>query len=66
MHTERERGKLIVKDGWLMCPVCRKGKILRVTPETEARNLPVFCRRCSQESIVNIERLSPCRKSTSA
>ena len=66
MKTEARCGKLIVKDGWLMCPRCGKGKVLRVTPETQARNLPVYCRRCSQESVVNIERLSPCRKSTSA
>ena len=66
LQSQIECGKILVKDGWLMCPRCKRGKVLRVTEETVARNLPVFCRRCCQESIVNIERLSPCRKPTSA
>lgn len=66
----RNRGKcdkLVVKDGWLMCPVCGKGKVLRIHADTTAHALPVYCRRCGQESIVNIdESLSQCRKPTSA
>ena len=43
------------KDGWITCPSCSK-KLLRVRPETEAENLPIWCPRCRQEIIVNIER----------
>ena len=37
----------------LVCPRCKLalGKLL---PETEAKNLVVYCKRCKQESIVNI------------
>lgn len=67
LKTDNGCGKLVVKDGWLMCPVCGRGKVLRIQADTAARALPVYCRRCGQESIVNIDQsLSQCRKSTSA
>ena len=40
-------------DGWLKCPVCHK-KIMRLLPTTEAKDLIVYCRRCRQESVLNI------------
>lgn len=46
-----------------MCPRCEKMKVLRLEAETTAHALPVYCKRCGKESIVNInERLSPCRE----
>lgn len=52
--------KMVTKDGWAICPVCGKGKLLKLRPDTAVRNLPVKCKRCGQESIVNIDlRLSP-------
>lgn len=63
LKTDHECGKLIVRNGWLMCPHCGKMKVLRLDPETTAHALPVYCRRCGKESIVNIdESLSPCRE----
>lgn len=41
------------KDGWLICPTCR-ARLLHTRPETVCRNLPVYCRKCSAELIVNI------------
>ncbi len=48
---------LRVRDGWIECPIChRNRKLLRITPETKARSLPVFCRSCKREIIIDIER----------
>ena len=55
LQTEPECGKLIVKDGWLMCPSCRRRKVLQVRPETSAKNLIVYCRDCRSETMVEIE-----------
>jgi len=50
-------GKLTVKDGWAVCPVCKRNRrLLRVGPETVARDLPVYCRDCKTELILNIDR----------
>ena len=43
------------QDGWICCPTCSK-KLLRVRPETEAENLPIWCPRCRQEYTVEIHR----------
>ncbi len=66
MQSRSEAGKLIVKNGWIICPVCNQNrKIIRITADTEARYLPVYCRKCGTELVLNIsrglsvERLSP-------
>lgn len=59
-------GKLIVKDGWVICPVCSKGKILKINPNTTAHNLPRKCKRCGQETLVNIDAPEPASTQTSA
>ncbi len=49
-----------------MCPVCGKGKILKINPDTTVHNLPRPCKRCGQISIVNIEAPEPASTETSA
>ena len=66
MQTKMECGKLNTKDGWVICPICGKGKLLKLLPTTSVRNLPRKCKRCGQESIVNIEAPEPASKETSA
>ncbi len=52
-----DRVALPVKDGWLGCPVCRRKKhLLKVWPETTAKNLPIFCRNCKTVLLLDIER----------
>lgn len=48
---------LTVKDGFLQCPTCRGNKkLLKIEPDTEARNLIVFCRFCKTEHRIDISR----------
>ena len=47
---------LLVKDGYLVCPTCKRNKrLLKISPQTEASGLVVFCRDCKTEHVVNIE-----------
>ena len=43
------------QDGWICCPTCRK-KLQRITAETKAENLPIWCPRCRRELITEIHR----------
>lgn len=48
---------LAIKDGWITCPVCgRNHRLLRITPETTAHELPVYCRTCRSEIILDIDK----------
>lgn len=40
---------------WVMCPACRRGKLLRLTEATRAQGLVLFCRQCKHETVVEIE-----------
>ena len=54
---EQRRGKLVVKDGWITCPRCSRNiHLLRVRPDTQARNLQVFCRVCRTEIVLDIDK----------
>lgn len=66
MQTSKGHVKLIVKDGWVYCPICGKGKLLKIQSDTAVRNLPRKCKRCGQESIVNIPAPEPESTATSA
>ena len=66
MQSNMRCGKLVIRDGWVSCPVCRKGKLLKLRPDTTAQNLPCKCKRCGQESLVNIDAPEPASQETSA
>lgn len=56
MQSGRVHGILFTAhDGFIECPSCRK-KIQRITRETEAENLPVWCPRCRKEIVIEIHR----------
>ena len=38
----------------VVCPICHKQTLLFLLPSTEAMNLPVWCKRCSREVILDI------------
>lgn len=48
--------KLDIRNGWITCPLCKQNhRLLRVHPETEARNLEVWCRYCKRAVILDIQ-----------
>lgn len=55
MKIDVRGAKMKAKNGWLLCPVCGRGKILKIAPETRAESLVVYCRLCKSESLVNID-----------
>ena len=56
MIPARNGDKISTKDGWLTCPICKRNhRLLRITDATRARGLPVYCRTCHSEVILNID-----------
>lgn len=51
-------GKMLtVKNGFLVCPNCRRNKrLIQVQPDTRAERLRIYCRDCKTEIIVDIDR----------
>ena len=66
MQPKTESATIVIKDGWVFCPVCNKGKILRVLPSTTVHELPCYCKKCGQHPIISIEAPEPESKETSA
>ncbi len=57
LQDKESCGKLTVVDGWVACPVCKRNRrLIRVKPDTVAKALPVFCRDCKTEIILDIDR----------
>lgn len=57
MQVNLKGDKLIVKDGWLTCPVCKRNhRLLFIRPNCEAHDLQVYCRTCGSEIILDIEK----------
>lgn len=56
MYATTNGMKCRVSDGimWLQCPVCRRGKLLKLIPETRAQGLVLFCKYCKHEVTVEI------------
>lgn len=57
LHEDHKRGKLIPnRGGYIGCPYCSNKKLLRVQDSTEAAGLPVYCRKCQREILIDIHR----------
>ena len=46
------------KGAWILCPVCGNKTRTKIRKETILENFPLFCPKCKQETIVNIEKLN--------
>lgn len=59
MHVSTQSGIMMtIRNGRIRCPICNKG-IAKITQDTEAHNLPLWCRNCEREYIVDISRQRP-------
>lgn len=47
-------GKIKTNRNRFLCPACGKHTVLFLLPTTEVKDLPVLCKRCGKESVVNI------------
>ena len=41
---------------WVMCPTCGAKTRVKLRPDTELRNFPLFCPKCKQEFVIDAKR----------
>ena len=46
------------KTEWVICPVCRNKTRLRIREDTVLLNYPLFCPKCKQETLINIQQFN--------
>lgn len=46
-----------MKNQWIHCPICGAKTRLQIRKDTVLMNLPLFCPKCKQETLVNIQNL---------
>lgn len=58
MQSQKKSVKMLtVKDGYLICPVCRRNKrVMKISPDTVAVNVIAYCRDCKTELQINIDK----------
>lgn len=44
-----------MQEFWYRCPKCGFPKMLKLRADTKVQNFPGYCKRCKQESIINID-----------
>lgn len=47
-------GRVPVSDGMILCPNCRRKKLLRLLRSSRGEHILLHCNRCGLDSIVNI------------
>lgn len=46
---------------WVLCPICGGKTRTKIRPDTEAKNLPIFCKICKNEFLLNVEPFQKCK-----
>ena len=47
-----------MKTEWILCPVCGNKTRTMIQENTEMRNFPLYCPKCKQESLIEVENLN--------
>nr|WP_330367929.1 cysteine-rich KTR domain-containing protein [Anaerostipes caccae] len=41
-----------------MCPICQSKTRLRIRSDTEMRHFPLYCPKCKQETLINVQQMN--------
>jgi len=50
---------IVARAGWITCPACGKKKLIPITATTRAKNLPIHCKLCGWDGLLNIAEPEP-------
>lgn len=43
---------------WILCPICGNKTRTKIRADTELKNFPLFCPKCKQETLINVQNLN--------
>lgn len=49
---------------WLLCPKCGKKTRLKLRPDTELKNFPLYCPKCKEMTLVDVKNFSIINQTT--
>ena len=41
-------------EDWILCPLCGSKTRVKIREDTQIRNLPLFCPKCKQETLIHV------------
>ena len=54
----REEVHRVEKNEWVLCPHCGNKTRTMVRTDTVLKNFPLYCPKCKQETLVNVQKLN--------
>ena len=57
MKNNLKGGSMLSDNNWVDCPLCKAKTRVRIYEDTEANRMPIYCRKCGSESLVNIKNM---------
>ncbi|MDD3339496.1 MAG: cysteine-rich KTR domain-containing protein [Lachnospiraceae bacterium] len=46
------------REQWVLCPICQNKTRLKIREDTELKNFPLYCPKCRQEHLINVQQLN--------
>lgn len=43
---------------WIICPICKSKTRLKIRVNTELKNFPLYCPKCKQETLINVQQMN--------
>ena len=43
---------------WILCPICGNKTRLKIRPDTELKNFPLYCPKCKKASLISVTQLN--------
>lgn len=50
--------KSMLKENWILCPICNNKTRLKIREDTVLENFPLFCPKCKQEIMIDVHQLN--------
>lgn len=47
----------MVMEEWILCPICGNKTRNRIREDTVLKNYPLYCPKCKQETLINVNKL---------